>query len=195
MAGLSTLDIYNLALAELGGEQLSSIEIDGENSAVGKLCQNIYPRILDEALSSFDWSFARRRKLLARQSEPALPMPDYPLTYSLPSDCVRPMHLDNRERFIVQGLSLCTAASPAILNYVARVTEPGFYPPAFVSALAWALAAKLATARNNDPRKQELCRQNYLRAISQAMANDQNSHKPRPQSSSWLGAIVGGGGE
>jgi len=172
----STLGVLNLALAFLGGEQLSSVQAPWEDSALGRLCAGNFGMVLDEALESHPWSFTRSRKVLARRGR---------FAYALPADCLRPVGLAGGWPYVLEGRELLTEADPAELHYIRRVEDPGLWPPAFRIALAWGLAAVLATARVNDPQKQQLCLQRYHLALSEAMARDNQGQCPWTQQSLW----------
>ena len=176
----STVGLFNLALAFLGGEQLSSTEAPWEKSALGILCAGNFPRVLDNALEAHPWSFARARAVLARVADPGLPP-----VYALPADCLRPIGLADGCPYVLEGQNLLADAAPAVLDYIKRVEDPSQWPPAFRTALAWGLAAVLAAARVNDHQKQRLCFQHYHLALSEAMALDQNSQQPAPEPTAW----------
>jgi len=176
----STVRLFNQALAQLGGEQLSSVEAPWEDSPLGILCVNNFPSILDQALEAHPWSFARTRMILAEK-----PRQGFHHRYALPSDCIRPIELTGGRPFVINGPDLLTEAAPAELHYIRRVDDPGAWPPGFRAALAWGLAAMLATARVNDPRKQQVFFNQYCLALSEAMARDNNMQKPKEEPSAW----------
>lgn len=185
----TTVAIWNMALARLGGEQLPSVEAPWENDTLGVLCKNNYPAVLDEALASYDWSFATRREYLAEKTD-ALPHSVYRFRYGLPADCLRPIAVDGGYgpicHYEIEGIDLLTNAAPALLRYVARVEDARLYPPAFAEALAWGLAGIVATANNDDPQTSQRCYQAYQVALAEAQARDRNSQRPRPKPSAWL---------
>lgn len=192
----STVRIFNQALAFLGGEQLSSVESPWKDSALGILCNNNYPLVLDTALSAHDWTFALKRQTLARV-EDQNSRAEYQYRYKLPSDCLRPRGLTapgtrGRRHYIIEGNDLLADIAPAELSFIGRVDDPTVFPPAFTVALAWGLAAVLATARINDQQKQQFCQQNYEIYLAEAMARDRNAINPGPAGSGWLAARSGG---
>lgn len=187
----STVGLFNLALACLGGEQLSSVQAPWEDSALGRLCLNLWPQVLDEALSAHPWSFALERKLLAEKEEPR-PRPGYRRRFALPSDCLRPVGLVDGHHFIIEGQDILTDASIADLTFVRRLEDPALFPPAFRQALAWGLAAVLATAKGNDPRLRQECLQRAQAFLLEAMARDENSQQPAHEPTPWELARFGG---
>ncbi|UQZ90839.1 hypothetical protein C4J81_17140 [Deltaproteobacteria bacterium Smac51] len=186
----SVVSIYNQALARLGGEQLESVESTWEDSALGRLCNNNFPEILDEALSRHDWSFALKSQALALKGESD--RPDYIYRYGLPTDCLRAVELLSGGTFVIEGIDILTSTSPPTLLYVTRVEDPRRWPPAFATSLSWALAATLATSKVNDKQMQQYCLQNYEITIADAIARDLNQSLPVYPRSKW---VLSRGGE
>ena len=192
----STVALFNTALARLGGEQLGELVSPQEPDALGVLCRNLFPHVLDLALSAHAWSFAQTRIRLA--SVPAAEIDAlYPYAYALPADCVRPLRLEglldvNRSpAFIVEGETLKAIASCATLVYVRRITDPRGFSPAFADALAWSMAAELASAKLNDSRKQQWAMQNYELALERAIARDCAGQNRLRSVSAWQAARFG----
>ena len=192
----STVQLFNTALARLGGEQLDKRISPQETDTLGALCATLFEHVLDMALAAHTWTFALRRVALAVLAD-APENAEYPLAYALPSDCVRPVRLDgcgglNRSpAYAVEGDALRTREAAASLLYVQRVTDPRRWPPTFADALAWALAAELATAKSNDLRKQQFCAQNYEISLSTAIARDCAGQNPHSCVSPWKAARFG----
>ena len=199
----STVQLFNVALARLGGVQLPQNISSLETDAVGQICQNLFPQVLDLTLAAHAWAFAVRRISLPAptlSNYDAAPNPAYPLAYDLPSDCLKPLRLEgaaetgrNGPAYVLEGRTLRCGEERAALVYVARVNDPNLWPPSFADALAWALAAELASARNNDVQKQQWCLQNYKIALAEAIARDQADQNPRPLKSPWTAARFGEG--
>jgi len=195
----STVGLFNMALALIGGTQLSTVETTWEDSAIGILCINNFPMVLDQALEAHPWSFARDRKILALSAEnqtstenQTRPRQGYRFRYALPAGCIRPIELTGGRPFVLEGGALLTEAAPAELHYIQRVSEPGRWPPGFQTALAWGLAAVLATARVNDPQKQLNYFQHYKIALNEAMALDNQMQMPTVEPTPWERGRMGG---
>lgn len=191
----STVQLFNTALARLGGEQLSMAISPQEDDTLGALCQNLLPHVLDMALAAHRWSFALRRVALGSVAD-ATKDAAYPYAYALPPDCIRAVRLDGgmggrSPAYVLEGDTLRTSESSAVLLYVQRVTDPRRWPPSFADALAWALAAELASAKLNDSRKQQWCLQNYEISLAAAIARDCAGQNPRLPVSAWRAARYG----
>jgi hypothetical protein len=193
----STVSLYNLALARLGGDQtplnISSIEDD----AVGVLCKNLFPHVLSLSLARYDWSFARKRVALAELPGQRPENELYAYAYRIPADCLRPLRLDgyggiNRApEYVIEGNAILTNVEQAVLLYSANVTDPRVWPPEFSDALAWMLAGEISSARLNDPQKQQMCWQAYQTSIANAIALDQaRQNAPQPVSA-WNAVRTG----
>lgn len=192
----STVQLFNTALARLGGEQLDRRISPQEGDTLGALCENLFPHVLDLTLGAHAWSFAQHRVNLALV-QPVDDDAAYPYAYALPSDHVRALRLEgfgglNRSpAYIIEGDTLRATVSGASLLYVRRVTDPRRWPAAFADALAWAMAAELASAKLNDSRKQQWAMQNYELVLERAIARDcagQNRFRPV---SAWQAARFG----
>lgn len=192
----STVQLFNTAMARLGGEQLDRRISPQEKDTLGALCENLFPHVLDLTLGAHAWSFAERRTSLALV-RPEQDDADYPYAYAMPSDCVRALRLEgsgglNRSpAYIIEGDMLRATVPEASLLYVRRITDPRRWPPSFADALAWAMAAELASAKNNDSHKQQWAMQNYELTLERAIARDcagQNRFQPV---SAWKAARFG----
>lgn len=192
----STVQLFNTALARLGGEQLDERISPQETDTLGTLCSTLCAHVLDLALAAHPWTFALRRVALAVLAD-AAENGEYPFAYALPSDCVRSIRLDgcygaNRSpAYALEGDTLRTREEAARLLYVRRVTDPRRWPPSFADALAWGLAAELATAKLNDAHKQQFCLRSYELSLSTAIARDCAAQNPCPPVSPWKAARFG----
>jgi hypothetical protein len=204
----STVQLFNTALARLGGDQFQPlISPQEEGNTLGILCENLFPHVLDMALQAHTWGFALRSDSLALKTESPeeerAGRSGFAYRYKLPEDCVRPDALEggspNRSpAYVIRGSSegvrvLLCDENPAILTYVSRVVDPRLWPPLFADALAWGMAAELATGRINDPQRQQMCLQMYRAALAEASAQDMRETNPRPPVSGWNAARFGGG--
>lgn len=192
----STVRLFNTALARLGGEQLDERISSLETDTLGVLCTTLFQHVLDLALDAHAWSFALRRVSLAAATD-VTDNTDYPNAFALPSDCIRAVRLDGSggvgrsPAYVVEGETLRTPEPVATLLYVQRVADPRRWPSSFADALAWALAAELATAKNNDRAKQQLCAQKYELALATAIARDCAGQNKYQAQSAWRAARFG----
>ncbi|MDR2800874.1 MAG: hypothetical protein LBB52_06370, partial [Desulfovibrio sp.] len=164
----STVHLFNVALGRLGGEQLPRNISPQEDNALGKLCENLLPHVLDLTFAAHHWSFALRRVALASVPDADAANYGYRPAFQMPADCVKPVRLEGSPAYVIEGTALRTNQEKPVFTYVRRVTDPKLWPPSFADVLAWGLAGELASARVNDGQKQNWCYQNYKIALADA---------------------------
>lgn len=180
---ISEVSICNLALFRIGHTQ--RIDSLTEASVAAELCNILYPIVRDRIIEAGDWSFARKRVTLASVGDP----PDnWAYQYQYPSDCakarsievsgLRNPHSGQRIPFEVmantvnEGRSICCDQEQAVLVYTAAVTNTALFAPAFVNAIAWALALELVTPLARDVKFASLAAQQAPAALAEALAAD-----------------------
>ena len=194
----SLIHLFNTALAELGGEQIPLNISPIESDAVGAICQNIFPHVLDTVLEAHEWGFAKARVVLALLPEQEPMNHSYHFRYAIPADCVKPIrivvpqgetvyrHQVNRSpAYVIEGQYILCNVERAEFLYVARVTEPRRWPAYFADVLVWKMAAGLATSRNNDKQQKQMCEQMYEYLLGKACAKDRAMQNEREPLSPW----------
>jgi hypothetical protein len=180
----SLVAIWNKALSGCLGER-AAISQPNEQSAAAAVCRLHYDTTRDTLLASHDWTFARRRVSLADLGSPPQL---WAYRYQLPSDCIRdrritPAMTGQAVRYEMasdkdaQGGDiqvLYTDLSPAELVYTARVTNTELYPPMFVEALAWSLAAAASDTITASKSRQDMAIKRAGEWTAYARADDMN---------------------
>lgn len=185
------VEIWNMALSHIGAR--ADVQSPDDQSNEAFQCRLHYQQTVDELLERFDWGFARRREDLARIGDA-----DGLLSsrYALPSGLISVRALNDelvwpgtsyRPRFSIEGEAdarvLRTDQNPASVAYTARVGE-ALFPPSFVTALSWALAAKIAMPITRDANQMKRAAEQAVVTLSDAKALDANqrgahaSHTP-----------------
>lgn len=75
---------------------------------------------------------------------------DYAYAYKIPTDNLRILSNSEDEEYKIEGGYLYTDATSMKVKYIAKITDPDEFDPAFVTALVTALAAALALAITNN---------------------------------------------
>jgi len=75
---------------------------------------------------------------------------DYTYAYRIPTDNLRVLSNEEEEEIKIEGGILYTDATSMKVKYIAKITDPDEFDPAFVTALVTALAAALALAITNN---------------------------------------------
>jgi len=139
----SEVSICNRALALLGANTITSLT-DGSTEA--NVCNAVYADARDAVLRAFPWSCAIQRTTLAQLS--TAPVWDFKKAYSLPNDpyCIAVLDLKETSQYRTEGRTLVCNTDTATIKYVARITDPGQFDPAFVFALASRIGAEVSYA-------------------------------------------------
>ena len=139
----SEVSICNRALALLGANTITSLS-DGSTEA--NICNAVYADSRDAVLRAYPWSCAIQRAPLAQLS--TVPVRGFDQAYSLPNDphCLAVLDLKEESRYRVEGRTLVCNTDTATIKYVARITDPGQFDPAFVFALACRISAEVSYA-------------------------------------------------
>ena len=170
---VSTVDICNLALDELGEAAITALN---EGSPVANLCSRNFGPARDQVLRSHPWNFAVARRRLARLAE--VPAFGFAFAYQRPTDWLRTLsvHASDGGRdavpYRMEGDRLLGDAPDLYLRYVFRVEDPNQYDPLFVDALAMRLAARLAKAITQSTGEKERIEALYRDALRKARAVD-----------------------
>jgi hypothetical protein len=142
--------VFALALVHLGG-LTDSLPAPLDGSALAQRCPGMYPIVRDSLLSQHSWRFATKYGALSSAGAGG---EGFSASYSAPADALRVLNVvpqsDHAETSAggyfwapATATIYTSIASPAV-QYVARVTDPAKFPAYFTSALALALAAKIA---------------------------------------------------
>jgi len=194
----STVSICNLALGHLGADKIDALS---EASTEARACNRFYGQTLDALLAAGPpWRFARHQAVLAEVPGAAVSGfvgGRWAHAYALPVDLLRvravrpaegaasgvilPGDLSGFEErgypYELSGDRLLTDLSPAVLGYIRRIDDPSKFPPLFVEALSWHLAARLAMPLTRDAGQRQAAFQMALQTQAAASAADANDER------------------
>lgn len=197
----SQTDILNLAMAKIGGPNITAID-DGTEAA--NVLNRIYTSCLEAELGAHPWTFATTRALLP--ADAVAPLFDWSYAYPLPADYLKLVALGDSWMFYrvpgtdagyaVEGRAILTdVASPLKLRYVKRLTNCGLFSPGFVQAFACRLAAESAESITQNLGKRQAAWQEREMAVKQAKrTNDIELPPERSPAYDWELANRGFGG-
>jgi hypothetical protein len=184
----SEVQICNLALSHIRSQKF--IESLDENTEEAVVCRLHYADTRDLVLRRADWPFARKRRVLAQTGTPPT---EWGYSYALPADCIavravsdglrtRTFDLENKYAIENDGTGslkvILMDVDDAILIYTMQAKDPVIYPPEFVEALSWKLAAEICRPLDRDA---AVCAQTLEiaeRLINRAAAISYNEQKP-----------------
>ena len=155
MATMTYTDIANLALSHAKSKTIQDLDKDNSTSAI--LARQFFSAARLASLEAYDWSFARRFRVLASSAEE--PEDNWLYAYVLPADCVAPRWVvdptdstNNSVPYVVAASDsgresiLLTNQPSAKLRYTFDQINPHMYTPNFVISLSHRLAAYIAFA-------------------------------------------------
>lgn len=213
---VSVADICNTALTYLGDDGRVASISPTDGSAQSRLCARFYPMARDAVLELHPWSFSLRRVALTEVTADETTEWDY--CYEIPADMLRAIAVqpeDSVGDYTVPGaagplpgyaakvpvefaieqdadgvLRLFTDQEDAWLRYTAYVTDTGAFSPLFVQAVAWKLAAMLASPMlkgEAGAAEAKRCEQMMAYYLGKAGSSDSNQRKINPaHSPSWI---------
>lgn len=191
----SVIEICNLALGNLGKEDISSLS---EASNGARACKKWYDICVGSTLEAYPWRFARATQAMGQVVNTMTDKWRY--AYALPNEAIRlwdvvPDQTDTwdssayvdfedlaketpkpRAFDIENGVVFCNL-SPAYAKFIRKVTDPTKYTPLFIDALSWALSARIAIAMTGDPKMLSTAVQMAQQAIRLAASTHAN-HVP-----------------
>jgi hypothetical protein len=150
----STVEIWNLALSDVGGSLVVDVL---QNSTEADLCRLHYPYALDFILESRDWNFATKRLEVAESAE-VEPVFGYDSSFKIPSDALRVMEVwdnkrtevntrftNNNLQWAQEGKYISANTSEQIwVKYIENIEDPNRFTASFSAALSKYLAYRLA---------------------------------------------------
>ena len=188
MATTTEAQVCNLALLAVG--QREPIQSLTEQSTYARVCNTIYGPTRDKLLSMHAWSFATKRAVLALTTEERT---DYTYAFAVPANylgapCLMmagqrvaprpaiPFKLEPNDAG--SGLILLTDYETPELAYTVNNVSPALFSPAFVHALASAMAVQLAPGLAGKPQLIGMLRQLAQFDLETAIAIDRNAVGP-----------------
>lgn len=194
---VSVVKIANMALGNIGAK--STIESLTEASTEAKQINLWYEFARQQTLSALDWSFARKRKVLALHSE-AADLIKWQYRYQVPSDVLTIRYIPNPAGPDADAIpfelalnsdgtqqTILTNLPSAEIVYTFDQTLVNLYSPMFVQALSLILAHYISyTLISRKDVKSEMLGQ-YVAMLRVAEATDGNSQvKSAPREASWI---------
>jgi hypothetical protein len=172
-------DICNSALQRVGASTILSIT---DNSREARACAVAYDSNRRSELRKRTWNFAKKRVVIAPDSDP----PAFGFTYcfSIPADCIRVVLPDNDPYldWSLEGRKILTNLSqspylgagagvngPALfLTYISDVTDCSVFDPNFYDVLCIALAIDLCEPLTQSNQKKQILTAEYKEAMDAA---------------------------
>ena len=191
-AGIDKVYIANLALSEIGGKRISSLDEDSPSAIA---ISGVYELARDEVLEQHMWTFAQKRHVLTTlATTPVMTEDNVSLVYSMPSDLIKINKTsDPQAVFYSEENGIVCNQSGLKIMYTYRNDNPATYSPGFVNALALNLAHKLCFKISESAAYADALLKKYEFALSNAIALDsQNGTAPEAFMDEWSNALMDG---
>ena len=182
---VSEVDIANQALAYIGEGMIQSLD---EPSNQAAQCKLFYRFAHQEVLEAFPWPAVKARAALVARVDDHLA--EWPYTFALPSDCIRPRYLlpaesatrnprdyikfqlftdDNGTQYLASE-----NVSPTLV-YTRSGVPLARYSSLLIGVIAWRLAMKIALPITNKSDRLANTAQGYRLALAEASAAAANT--------------------
>ena len=190
---MTKVQIANVALSKLG--HTSRIADLSEGSEEARMVNDVWDYLREQALSYHEWRFARKRVTLATIGTPG---EAWGYRYALPTDCMLPIIIEDNEKdrepdekIEWEQIVDTSTGSPvpaidcdelaAELVYIYSHDTVAYWPPHFVNAFVWTLAAELAMPITSEPVIADRTVQRALLEMSKAISTDLRSSEQKKQ--------------
>lgn len=171
----SETSICNYALGQLGQQTIDDLT---EDSPQARACSLFYAQARDAVLCEIWWGFATAEQTLAvTATDPN----EWDYAYTLPSDCLLPRYIPPVVRngmkvpFEWAGREIWTDQEDAVLIYTKRVTDPAYFHPLFIDAMALKLAVLVCMPLSVERSLRADALQLYRGSIALARQSDANA--------------------
>lgn len=197
MANIGSVQIANMALSHVGAK--SSIEALSESSPEARQANLWYDHCRLQVLEASDWSFARKRLLLALHGE-APPTGIWAYRYQYPADCIFARRIVNpiskssdQVPFDIEVDStgetktILTDSEEAVLIYTKDVSNPTLFSNLFVDALSHLLASYIGYSPTGTMATKTKEFELYAALLSLASAGNANEQAAAPmRDAPWI---------
>jgi hypothetical protein len=163
----SQTEICNAALSQVGYETLTAVDTATKQ---GRVCLAAWDLVLDALLAVHQWGFTIKRADLQQ----VLPVPVYGFdyAYALPADCLRLIEVYPDTEYQLEGGKILNSEDTLSCRYIARITQPGLFPPWFTVALSDMLAARICFPLEGSAAKRKALEETAAMSLNTAISRD-----------------------
>jgi hypothetical protein len=193
----TAVSIGNLALSHIGAS--SRITTLADSTAEAKQVNLWYDQCRQEALTAYNWSFARKRDALVAHSDDA-DEEEWFYRYTYPADClvlrkiVNPYSkTDNAIPYTIENSdddterTILTNVDTATVIYTSDEDDPAKFSVAFVNALSFLIASRICYALTGKADLQDNMLKNYGAWMRMGAAYDANELvDDEPRDAEWI---------
>lgn len=176
----SEVSIGNGALIKLGADTIIALTDDNNRA---RTLNARYESVRDAELRRRRWRFSIKRTSLAALA--TTPDSDFAYAYQLPADFLRLIEggdivqladlsdyrSGSSEMYSIEnGTILTNLSAPLAIRYIAKITDPTLYDPAFAEAFSARLAFECCEKLTQSDSKKQLAWGDYKNSIKEAIA-------------------------
>lgn len=154
---MNKIDLIADSLIILGEAPISDLD---DGSDVSQIINSTYPAFKYHILSAYDWTFARKQRLLARKTD--TPIFGYDYIYQLPTDFFRVINVygdssaeSTVDNYSIKADGLYTNEEKIYIDYISNVSEEDF-PPYFLQFYTYAYAEKICFSLTERADRQQI---------------------------------------
>lgn len=174
---MTTVDLYNMALNNLGHDQ--TVLAITDVTAEATWCNRFYDQSRREALRLAKPNWATITEALDDQEVPDHPKWEY--SYPRPGDCMAIVGVTDSDGtavdYSLQGANILTNCDEGYVEYISDETDLDVWDPQFVAVVAAKLAAYVAYPLTGKVELRRLMEQVFQTALSDARVLDANEDR------------------
>lgn len=184
---MSKIDNISGALLLIGHDTINSLNDPGYPVRVAV---NLYDDIVQSELTDSNWTFARKKVLLAQLTTD--PLDEFDNAFQLPTDMLKVLFIRPRTRYKIYGDELFTNVGGSVfLDYISNVGEAE-WTPTFVQMVKYALALNWGIPIKGGFTTTESLQKRYDIRAARARAADSSQNPQDPiRSNPFVAARLG----
>jgi hypothetical protein len=192
------VQVCNMALSRLGEDLIS--DLDSEDTTETR-CREVYPQVVDEVLSAYNWACARSQILLS--ADGTTPAAKWDYRYAMPTNpyCLR-IHAvkdldENDIEYEVMGrYILCDEEDGIILEYGCRLVLPATFDSILSQAISLRIAWWIEPLFGDSVTRRKSIADEYsglimkarIEGALQGWADDETNRSPDGDNADWINA-------
>ena len=165
----------------IGAKQITLLD---NTTNEGRQCLARFDMVRDAILEMFPWSFTRKQAELVQMAEVA--KFGYSYSYALPTDCLRPLRINQDAKYEIVGKKLFTDSEEISLWYVGKTPDPTQFTPLFDVLLASRLAKDMAMTLTGNKAALSNATNEYTQAFIEAVDINADYDEEVDESTSYV---------
>lgn len=148
-----------------------------DSTREAEVCSSLYETLIADLISSHPWRFCRKQRQLTKRADQ--PLYGFAYSYNLPPDYIRMVGAEHYGRYEISERKLYSDRDELSINYIFR-PDTSTFPPEFVRAVMYELAAELCLSLAEDRTKSADLKQYAQLMLRRARLIDSQNQPPKP---------------